>query len=91
MLSLYIHRLLLKGVDVFSINIYPPSPSVVPVSWPGPTRRPQGVFPPSHGFQHTSVPLDQRDKIKTGLMTSSSESFLDFIVHNLDLSRVIYT
>lgn len=32
-----------------------------------------------------------RDKIETGLMTCYSESFLDFIVHNLDPDRVIYT
>lgn len=90
-LHLYIYQLLLKAVDLVPINIHPPSPGAVPVSQSGPARWPRGVVPLSRNFRRTSVPLDQWDKIKTGLMTSSSESFLDFIVHNLDPSRVIYT
>jgi len=42
-------------------------------------------------LRYGSGQLDWRDKITPGLMARYSESFPDFIVHNLDLSRVIYT
>ncbi|POI30931.1 hypothetical protein CIB84_005318, partial [Bambusicola thoracicus] len=63
---------------------------VMVILFKGPTCPAQHSCIP-RGLRSTSVPSDERDKIETGLMTCYSESFLDFIVHNLDPDRVIYT